>query len=326
MNKINVLTLEDATSDTFVYIDEASLSCKLDSKKVYLELLYGDKIPAGKVEQEIGGNAANVAAGVVSLGLKAGVFGTIGDDSRGKHIITVLRERGVYTKYIKIVKNTNSNISIILTFKGERTILTHHPKRGSNEGTIPKADWYYLSQMQNAKLYPKLINRIQKSNASLAFNPGSRMIKRDQKNLKSLLKITDLLFVNKEEAAEILKVNRGKGILYIKKLLFNLKKLSKGNIIITDGPQGAYAYDGNEYLFIKPYPSKRFEPTGAGDSFASAFLSAIIKKQSLETSLAWGSLNSAHVIRKIGSQVGLLTAKQMASLTKKNKNYKGRRI
>lgn len=322
MSTINVLTLEDATLDTFVYINEASRSCKLDARKVYLQLLYGDKILTDEVALEIGGNAANVAAGAVSLGLTAAVFGTIGDDERGVYIKKALKQRGVITRYLKIVKNSTSNNSIIITFKRERTILTYHPTRGSNPGKIPKADWYYLSQTQNTKLYGVIIDRVKKSKSKLAFNPGTHMIKQDHKNLIRLLKFTDLLFVNKEETAEILGVKRGDGKPYIKMLLSRLKKLSKGTIIVTDGPQGAYAYDGNNYYYIKPFPSKRFEPTGAGDSFASGFLSAVIKGRLLSDSLVWGSLNSAHVIQKIGSQVGLLSAVKIARLTKKNPRYK----
>jgi sugar/nucleoside kinase (ribokinase family) len=326
MKKLNLVSFEDATSDTFMYINDASISCKLDSKKIYLELLYGDKIPVDEYAHEVGGNAANVAAGVAAFGLSTAVFGTIGGDSRGKDILRLLKERKVETKYLKPINGASSNISVIITYRSERTILTHHPKRGSNMDPLPTADWYYLSQTQNPKLYDTICTKATKTDIKLAFNPGARMIKRDKPTLRKLLEKTDLLFVNKEEAAEILEIKRGVGTAYIKKLLRTLYSMSRGDIVITDGPKGAYAYDANKYYFIKPFPSTRTEPTGAGDSFASGVISAILNKNSLQDGLVWGSMNSAHVIRKIGSQVGLLTKAKVTTLRNKNPRYKTKTV
>lgn len=326
MNELNIIAFEDATSDTFMYIHDASLSCKLDSNKIYLELLYGDKIPVDAYAHEVGGNAANVAAGVASFGLKSAVFGTIGGDSRGKDILEMLNKRNVITKFLKPVKGCSTNISVILTFKGERTILSHHPRRGSNMEKIPEADWYYLSQTQNPRLYKTICTRAARTKTKLAFNPGARMIKRDKKTLRSLLEKTDLFFVNKEEAAEILEIKRGSGTKYIKNLLKTLYDMSRGDIVITDGPKGAYAFDAKHYYYIKPFPSKRVEPTGAGDSFASGTLSAIMKGKSLSDALIWGSMNSAHVIREIGSQVGLLNERKVNALCKKYPRYKTKKV
>ena len=322
MPKYNVVAFEDATSDTFMYIHEASLSCKLDSNKIYLELLYGDKIPVDEYAHAVGGNAANIAAGVASFGFSSAVFGTIGDDSRGKDITRLLKERNVETRYMKPIKGCSSNISVIITFKGERTILSHHPTRGSNMDPLPHADWYYLSQAQNPKQYARITTALRRTDARLAFNPGSRMIKRDNKNIKKLLLKTDLFFVNKEEAAEILEVKRGTGKQHIKRLLKSLYSLSRGDIIITDGPNGAYAYDAQHYYHIKAFPAKRIEPTGAGDSFASGTLAAIMSGKSLAEGLVWGSLNSAHIIGTIGSQIGLLTRRKVEALCKKHPHYK----
>ena len=68
---------------------------------------------------------------------------------------------------------------------------------------------------------------------------------------------------------------------------------------------------------------KAKEPTGAGDSFSSGFLSGIIKNLSIEKALKWGILNSGFCIQKLGAQNGLLTEKQIIELEKKyNKRLK----
>lgn len=326
MKKLDLIAFEDATSDTFMYIDDATTSCSLDAKKIYLQLVYGDKIPVDRYAHEVGGNAANVAAGVASFGYAAAVFGTIGDDSRGREILALLKKRNVVTKYLKPLRGASTNTSVIITYKGERTILTHHPKRSTNNAPLPPAEWYYLSQAQNRKLYDLMCAKAARGDIRLAFNPGSHMIKRDTKTLLTLLSRTHLLFVNKEEAETILRASRRSGVPAIKKLLKGLHKKSNGDIIVTDGPRGAYAYDGTHTYFIKPFPSTRNEPTGAGDSFASGVLSAILSGRTLSEALVWGSMNSAHVIREIGSQVGLLTKPKVQALLRKNPRYSSKII
>ena len=105
-------------------------------------------------------------------------------------------------------------------------------------------------------------------------------------------------------------------------MLVRLHSLGPDIVVITNGPQGAYAFQGNKSYFLRSFPHKKIEPTGAGDSFASAFLSAIIYKLPVKEAIGWGNINAAHVINKIGSQVGLLTKPQITRLLNQHKTYK----
>jgi sugar/nucleoside kinase (ribokinase family) len=51
--------------------------------------------------------------------------------------------------------------------------------------------------------------------------------------------------------------------------------------------------------------------TGAGDAFASGFLSAYILKKPIREAMKWGIANSASVIGEIGAQTGLLHRERM---------------
>ena len=58
------------------------------------------------------------------------------------------------------------------------------------------------------------------------------------------------------------------------------------------------------------------DKTGAGDSFSSAFMAAILHKKSLKEALKWGVYNSAANITEIGSITGILDLKQMQEMIK----------
>ena len=78
----------------------------------------------------------------------------------------------------------------------------------------------------------------------------------------------------------------------IKKLLEEMKKLGPKIVVITDGPKGAYAYDGSDILFMQPYPDPKppYERTGAGDAFSSTTTVALALGKNL--SEAFGIISS----------------------------------
>ena len=83
--------------------------------------------------------------------------------------------------------------------------------------------------------------------------------------------------------------------------------------MITDGPDGAYASDGDNRFKMPNYPDPAppFERTGAGDSFASCFVAALAKGATLEAALLWAPINSMSVVQHVGAQEGLLSAKEI---------------
>ena len=100
-------------------------------------------------------------------------------------------------------------------------------------------------------------------------------------------------------------------------------------ICLTDGPNGAYAYDGTDAWFVPAYPDPKppVERTGAGDAFASTVTTALVMGKSLEEALLWGPVNSMNVVQHIGAQKGLLTQAELESwLNKAPGDYKVKKI
>jgi ribokinase len=127
--------------------------------------------------------------------------------------------------------------------------------------------------------------------------------------LKGIYERTNIFFSNVEEAERILGINT----LGISELLKRMHELGPKIVIITDGPKGAYAYDGEKFLFQPPYPDQApaFERTGAGDAFASTVVVALALGKDLSTALMWGSVNAMSVVQQIGAQRGLLNESQL---------------
>ena len=119
---------------------------------------------------------------------------------------------------------------------------------------------------------------------------------------------------NVEEAETILGIQE----LEVKDLLKKMHDFGPEIVVITDGPRGAYAYDGNDMYFIKSYPDPKppYSRTGAGDAFSSTVLSAMILGKTLPEALAWGGVNSMAVVQQVGAHTGLLSREKLEEYIK----------
>ena len=78
-------------------------------------------------------------------------------------------------------------------------------------------------------------------------------------------------------------------------------------MIVSDGPNGVVASDGKTIVRAGMYEDvKVVDRTGAGDAFASGFLSQWATGKSLKESIIFASANSTSVVTKIGAKPGIL--------------------
>ncbi|MBU1017061.1 MAG: carbohydrate kinase family protein [Patescibacteria group bacterium] len=318
---LDLLTFGHTTTDVFLEISEAVVKCDVNHRNCQICLDYAEKIPVKSFHRTIGGNAPNTAVGVSRLGLSVGIVSNIGKDANGDFVLEVLRKEKI--KDLKYIKRDGfgTDYSTIINFKGERTILAFHEKRKYvfPSNTV-SAKWGYLSSMGEdfEKFNEKFLDWAKKCNVKIGFNPGIYELKAGVSKIKNVLSVCELLIVNKEEAESL--VLSGSITLNkdIKELLTGLFSLGPKIVVITDGKNGAYAYDGAEFLKRSVFPGTRVEMTGAGDSFSSGLLSALIYGKSVKTALRWGSANSSSVIQKVGAIEGLLTEWQMYKVLRAN--------
>ena len=77
--------------------------------------------------------------------------------------------------------------------------------------------------------------------------------------------------------------------------------------IVSDGPNGVVATDGKTIVRAGMYEDVPvIDRTGAGDAFASGFLSQWSQGKSLKDSIVFASANSTSVVTKIGAKAGIL--------------------
>lgn len=310
----DLLSIGDASIDTFMIPLESETMCKIDTKECFIAFSYGDKIPVKNLEFSVGGNAANNSVGTKRLGLDSAILLTLGDDNVGNLIVEKLKNEGVDLTYVIQQPGTTSNYSTIINYSGERTILVYHaPRSYEFPVQLPASPWIYLTSMGESfrPFYNHLVEWIKKNpGTKLAYNPGTWQV-RDGQETKEVMTYSYIIYVNREEAEKI--TNFGDSNGKDKELLVALSKLGPKICVITDGGNGAFAYDSinGKFFRVGVLPVDAYERTGAGDAFGSGSISAIIHGKSLEEALLWGTVNSASVIGYTGPQKGLLREEEM---------------
>lgn len=302
----DVITIGAATIDIFVKSPQFIVDNNL------LSLEYSSK---NEISQSLicsGGGATNSAVSFSRLGLKAACISLIGDDHLSNYIFDDLKKESVSTNLLIKNKGDSTDFSVILVAPdGGRSILTN---RGStrleekylNWNKIPKTKWFYISSLEgNLDLLEKIIGYAKENNIKIALNPGNRELSQ-RKKLLPLLKLVDFLLLNKTESETLTELD-----INDKKFWDKLVSLSPSIISVTNGRDGAYVFTNGKHYYSPIINTKPIDETGAGDSFGSTFVSALIYNLSPEDALHWAIKNSASVVSSIGAKTSLLTIEKI---------------
>lgn len=324
---LDLLSIGDARIDNFLRIEEAHVNCI--KKKCEICIAWGDKIPVEDLHSLVAGNNCNNAVGASRLGLKVALCGNGGDDANGKRILEHLKEEGVISHYFVLNKGVNTEQSTVINFHGERTILVYHHDWDYHLQDPESARYVYLSSVSpsfhKTGLIGQVENYLERTGARLVYNPGTHQIKYGVKKFPRLLSLIYLFIVNKEEAKIILG-HKVEEVVPVKKLLKGLADLGPKMVVITDGGEGSYGYDGEEFWKLDIFSAKLLEMTGSGDAYATGTLCGLFHGKSLEEAMRWGAANGASVVEQIGPQAGLLTYNQMQEKLKENSKIVAREI
>lgn len=307
--KYDIITVGSAVIDAFV---------DTGIPEIHKKMCYnvGTKIAVKDLKFATGGGGTNTAVSFSKLGLKTGYAGKLGKDENGKIILNELKKEKV--DFLGVLGKEPTGFSVILDSKEhERTILTY---RGANDylefSELPlkklNTNWFYFSSMTGEahETQEKLAEWARKKGKKIAFNPSSYLTRKGASYLKKILSKVYVLILNDEEARDLIP----QGDLFLE-----LHKLGPKIVCITYGKNGSKISDGNCIYEIIANKIKVAEKTGAGDAFASGFVSGLIKLNEIAKAAQIGTMNAESVIQIPGAKNGLLNWKKVEEGLRKGK-------
>ncbi len=285
----------------------------------------GSKVDLKEVYFNSGGGGTNTAATFAKQGLKTAYCGAVGEDAAGKEIIEELNKLNIETKFLVVKKYLRTNHSIVLSSgkKRDRTILVY---RGASEFLenkdiswdkikLEKPKWIYLAPLsgQLAKLTEKIVSFAYENKIKIAVNPGNSQILMPGKKIEKIIKKADVLFLNQEESSLLAKINFKER----DKIFEKINKMFPGIFAMTMGEEGVIVSDKKNTYWGKTKKIKVVDNTGAGDAFASGFISGLIKNCDLKEAISFGLENAESCLKKIGAKKGLIEKTEKDEIKKR---------
>lgn len=303
-----ILAIGKATQDVFLRSDE--FDPHTEGKVVYTHLPLGVKMEVSDVTFATGGNASNVAVTFARQGLHSEYMWTLGHDPASETVLRDLDDEGVATARVTRKSHYQAGYStILIATNGERTILNHRGVSTDTKGTdldfnaITEADWVYPTSLANGgiELLRLIVDTAEKADTKVMLNPAGPELA-DPAKLKALLESVEVLCMNKEEMQQIVE---GETLEELVRHALHYVPVA----IVSDGPNGVVASDGKTIVRAGMYEDvKVIDRTGAGDAFASGFLSQWAQGKSLKESIIFASANSTSVVMVLGAKGGILHA------------------
>lgn len=267
---------------------------------------------------DTGGCAANVAAGLARLGVRAAVAGRVGSDVFGEFIVRDLQRRGVDTSGVKRSDTGGTSKTVVLTVIGEDRRFIH--TFGANarfrvedidisplsSGGILYLGGYLVMPDVEPKALANLFRAARQRGVRTVLDvvvPAGGMTDGMQR-LAPVLPFTDFFLPNDEEALSLTgeKEPRAQAARFL--------AAGCGTAVITQGKRGTLLMTGQEVLEAGVYPVEFVDGSGSGDAFAAGFILGLLEGWPLPDVLRFGSAIGASACTKLGCTTGVFTRPQ----------------
>lgn len=311
----DAISLGSLTLDLF-FQDE---SLTLRNNRFFLAL--GGKYVVEHFSESMGGGGANVAIGLARAGIQTALWSQIGTAGLSLYIRTQLLAEGIHLELMQEKSDFASLSAILLSPKGERTILTHRSEHIVLDMSVQRLEalkhvrLVFIGSLPESSLSErvKIAKTARTKGASVTVNLGVKDCRKGQE-VRPLLQQATTLILNRYELADLLRIPANELVLGSANYHNRLNLEDKCILVITDGEFGAYAQTKSEIFFQSALKVPRVhDTTGAGDAFTSGFLSAQFYGKSAKEALACGAKNAVSVIGRLNAQVGLLYKKELFS-------------
>ncbi|MDK2902546.1 MAG: 2-dehydro-3-deoxygluconokinase [Clostridiales bacterium] len=277
----------------------------------------------------IGGAESNVAIGVSRLGHSAGWISRLGDDPFGRFINNFIRGEGVDTSRVVFDEMHPTGV-YFKEIKAGGDVTVYYYRKGSAASTMSPAD-LDEDYIKNARILhvsgitPALSDNCREtvfkameiakvSGVTISFDPNIRLKlwsgRQAAEVLKEMARYADIVLPGIDEG-EIIFGSRDP-----KTIAEEFLKLGASTVAVKLGKEGAMAATRDEEIMSPAFDAGPvIDTVGAGDAFASGFLTGILEGMPLEQAVGLANTCGGFATTIVGDVEGLPSRKEIEALT-----------
>ncbi len=268
-----------------------------------------DEIPGPDEEAKIldekrgvGGSAANAAIAARRLGLRSSIVAKIGLDGFGRVAVEDLMREGVDITGLRVSLTGRTGFSIVA--RNREGNITIYSFKGASEELLPnELDEYLVSSTKFVHIASlrldtteAVMGMAKRAGVYVSWDPGRSLAKLGLDALTRIIRMTDLLLVNRREAERLTGEEDPRRAAEL------LKEKTPGIVVVKLGPRGSLTHTGERVIETPAFSlGEVVDTTGAGDVFASALIAGLLKGLELEKALTFASAASAIKVTRLGS-------------------------
>jgi len=264
----------------------------------------GEEVPVRLVEEYSGGKGANVAvaaARILGPG-RVALVAALGDDEVSGMQVTGLKDEGVSTEGVAVLKGRRSGRAyIVVDREGRKTIHTHfgandelQPSHLSTPGALRALSKSSMVVLMDAptRVAIRAAELAREFGPRVMYSPGVRT--RDGLTaLDGVIRVADTLVLDRNELKNLLRT--GEVVVALEKLG---RKYPGVTIVATLGQSGCVVAKGRvtnrvEGVNLSKLGLRAVNSTGSGDAFLGAYASYVLMGRSPTEAVAWANLAGA---------------------------------
>ena len=263
--------------------------------------------PFGKREKIVGGSAVYAAYAATNFTKPVNLMGIIGNDFEEKEIES-LEAKGASFKGVDRIKDKKSFFwsgRYHMDMNTRDTLVTDLNVLADFDPKIPES--YQQSEfLMLGNLHPStqvsVIRQMKTRPRLIALDTMNYWISSAMDDLRQVLGMVDVLFVNDEEARQL------SGDFSLVKAARKIMDMGPKFLVIKKGEHGALLFHQNSVFFAPALPLEEvFDPTGAGDTFSGGFMGHIahtrdISFENMKTAIIVGSAMASFCVEKFGPE------------------------
>lgn len=246
-----------------------------------------------------GGGAANIAAGIATLGGDVTLVSCVGGDFAGSDYDRWLKKLGVGKQFF-VVPDAHTPTAFMFTDEAgdQMTFFEWGASRAFASADAPRLPFVHMATAD-----PEFNCRVAERSEFACFDPGQDVFWYTREQLDIMLDNIDILFANQHEIAHMERTLGTTRDAIVKRV---------GTAIFTMSGDGSTLHIGGKEIFIPVVPVTLADPTGAGDAYRAGFLTAYVRGYAPETCCRIGSVTASFVVEHVGCQTHLPTWDAMA--------------
>ncbi|MGB9642589.1 MAG: carbohydrate kinase family protein [Candidatus Ratteibacteria bacterium] len=224
--------------------------------------------------------------------VKTGIVGVLGNDDFGKLVVQRLKKDGVDTSCIRTCSTTTGVAFVRYLADGSRKFIFHPGAAGLIEPSDIKKSYFSKTKffhITGSSLFisgssfqacEKALEIAVDNKARVSFDPNIRKemasFTSSIKKINLFLKHTKILFTTEEEMHILFEGKKISSI--VKKLINDGIEI----VVMKKGENGSEIYTDSSMIKIPALKVKLVDPTGAGDTYAGAFIACFCQGKNIE--------------------------------------------